>query len=92
MIGLKMNTYTGSINLIIGCMFSNKTSTLIQRYRHHKLFNRSVILIKHRSDTRYQQETIVTHDQITIDDPHLFCEQLSEIDLEIKNYNVICID
>ena len=42
-----------SINLIMGCMFSGKTSALINVAKISKLINRKVLLINYIEDTRY---------------------------------------
>ncbi len=43
----------GSVELIIGCMFSNKTMTMISRLERYYYAKRRCIIIKHAIDTRY---------------------------------------
>jgi thymidine kinase len=82
--------FNGSINLILGNMFSGKTSELIRRYRRHKISGKSCIIIKYKFDTRYDDSMIVSHDNIKVD--AVACINLIEVDEIIKKYDVICID
>jgi thymidine kinase len=52
----------GRIELIIGCMFSGKTTALIERVRAAERAGRRVAVIKHRIDDRYRQDCVVTHE------------------------------
>ena len=80
----------GKINLILGCMFSGKTSTLISRYNRYTIGGKKCIMVKYKHDTRYDKKKIVTHDHIKVD--AIVCEYLFQIDDMVKNYDVICID
>ena len=54
---------TGRLELIMGCMFSGKSTELIRRARRYQVAGRQVLLIKHTSDTRYSgASTVETHD------------------------------
>lgn len=50
------------LELILGCMFSGKSSELIKRIRMHKLLGSNVLCITHNSDVRYMKEKVVSHD------------------------------
>ncbi len=52
----------GRIELIVGCMFSGKTTSLIERVRAAEAAGRRVAVIKHRIDDRYRQDCVVTHE------------------------------
>ena len=53
----------GRLELIIGCMFSGKSTELIRRARRYQVAGRQVLLVKHASDTRYSgTSTVETHD------------------------------
>jgi thymidine kinase len=43
----------GRIELIIGCMYSGKTTDFMRRVMMYKTLNRKMIIITHSSDTRY---------------------------------------
>ena len=60
-----------SINLITGCMFSGKTSELINIAKINKMINRKVMIINYIDDTRYTDSSFIT----THDNTSLSCEQ-----------------
>ena len=82
--------FNGKIKLIIGPMFSGKTSELINRYRKYSIANKKCLLIKYKKDNRYSSDKIVTHDGTNIE--AVTCLLLKEIDYYIDNYDVVCID
>ncbi|MBW7906429.1 MAG: thymidine kinase [Phycisphaerae bacterium] len=55
-------TRTGRIEVICGCMFSGKTSLLIERLRAAQAAGRSVRAFKHVLDGRYDPAALATHD------------------------------
>lgn len=58
------NQSTAYLELILGPMFSGKTSRLLEIYKQCTFCNISVAVINHSSDTRYDNETTLsTHDQ-----------------------------
>jgi thymidine kinase len=81
-----MNTYmsnmsepypSGYLELIIGPMFSSKTSKLVEIYKQCKFCNISVAVINHCIDNRYDDELMSTHDKIKI--PCIKTERLFDI-------------
>jgi thymidine kinase len=48
-------------------MFSGKTSSLINTYRHYNFCKIPVAVITHLSDKRYDDSLLSTHDKVTID-------------------------
>ena len=48
-----LSPYEGSIDLLIGPMFADKSSEMLSRVRRHALANRSAVIIKWAKDTRY---------------------------------------
>jgi thymidine kinase len=82
---------SGYLELIIGPMFSSKTTRLVEIYKQCKFCNISVAVINHSIDNRYDDELLSTHDKIKI--PCIKTERLfdiwtDEIDMED---NVSCI-
>ena len=84
-----------SINLITGCMFSGKTSTLINIAKMEKLLDKNVLIINFEGDTRYSDSNkITTHDNISFDcipckkDLLLFVASMEKY----KKADVICIN
>ncbi len=86
-----MSIKQGKLELIIGPMFSGKSTELIKNVRLHKVINRKVLVIKPKIDIRYDKNRIVSHsgdkeDCITTDD-------LNDIKIEIINkHDIIIID
>jgi len=81
-----MNKRCGYLGLIIGPMFSGKSTKLIQVIKKYKTLNKKLIIIKPSLDNRYTNDSeICTHDmekqQCTIID----CSELSSI-LTHKDY------
>ena len=81
----------GKIKLIIGPMFSGKSTRLIETVRKYSFKNKKTILINFIGDNRYTSESqIVTHDQIKYDS--IQCQYLNEKISMLENYDVIGID
>lgn len=67
-LGYQLNTaYTGSIFLILGPMFSGKTTELLRQMTRKKIAGQETILIKYSGDNRFDDKCIVTHDKIKYD-------------------------
>ena len=77
------------LELIIGPMFSGKTSRIVEIYNQCKFCNISVDVINHSIDTRYDDELLSTHDKIKI--PCIKTHKLMDL-LEILNGDVILIN
>lgn len=80
------------LELIIGPMFSGKTSKLLQLYKQYSFCNVPVLVINHSFDKRYHQEKLSTHDKIMI--PCLSVNLILEAmtDENLMKYNVILIN
>ena len=68
---------SGYLELILGPMFSGKTSRLVELYNQCKFCNISVAVINHSIDNRYDEELLSTHDQIKI--PCIKTEKLFDV-------------
>ena len=85
-----MNQKFGSIELVIGPMFSGKSTELQRRIRRFKFAKKSCAVVKYRSDTRYSKEDMATHDkQFMRAIPASTIEEAFE---ELMKYDVIGID
>jgi thymidine kinase len=80
----------GSINLILGPMFSGKTTELINRYTRYTIGGKKCLMVKHNSDTRYSKTEIVTHNNTKIN--AVSCKELKSLNNIVADYDVICID
>ena len=68
---------TGFLELIIGPMFSGKTSRIVEVYNQCKFCNIPVAVINHIIDNRYDDELLSTHDKIKI--PCIKTSKLSDV-------------
>jgi len=68
---------SGYLELIIGPMFSGKTSKLLEIYKQCQFCGISVAVVNHSSDTRYDNLMLTTHDQLKI--PCIQANKLFEI-------------
>ena len=80
----------GRIEVICGSMFSGKTEELIRRMRRAQFANLDVIIFKPTLDTRDKKNTVVSHDNTTIDCKTI--KRASEIYKLSKMCRVVGID
>nr|ACO15617.1 Thymidine kinase, cytosolic [Caligus clemensi] len=81
----------GQIQLIIGPMFSGKSTELIRRLRRYQSATYTCLNVKYAKDTRYDNgESISTHDKIALEAvPAVSLEDIRE---KAKDFQVIGID
>ncbi|MFD1258804.1 thymidine kinase [Mucilaginibacter terrae] len=80
----------GSIEVVCGSMFSGKTEELIRRLRRAQIARLQVEIFKPMTDTRYDAEAVVSHNQISI--PCTPVESSSAILLLGSRVQVVGID
>ena len=82
----------GSIHLILGPMFSGKTTELHRRLRRQEYAHRKVLLVKSVRDSRYTQNHAVnsTHDKNTF--RALAVNELREVGERVRDVDVVGID
>ena len=81
----------GRIELILGPMFSGKSTRLIEIIRKYVYKAKKTIMIKFFADKRYSDKSeVVTHDLIKYDS--IDCKNLRDSYDKIKDYDVIGID
>lgn len=81
---------SGYLDLILGPMFSGKTSYLIEQFYIHHMSSR-LLVINHKSDNRYtSNEQMVSHDGNSI--PCILVSSLNEINLNMNHYDRILIN
>ena len=88
-----MNTESGEgkIELIIGPMFSGKSTRLIEQMRKYVYKAKKTIMVKYYADQRYSEKSeVVTHDLIKYDS--INCKLLPNSFDTLKQYDVIGID
>ena len=81
---------TGWIEVVCGSMFSGKTEELIRRIRRAQYANLDVTIFKPTLDTRDKKNTVVSHDETTIDCKTI--KRASEIYKLSKTCKVVGID
>jgi thymidine kinase len=77
-----------TLNLIIGPMFSGKTTELLRIAKRLQSINLKVLLLNYYEDTRYSNIEMKTHDNYGI--PCTFIKHFDN--LEYDNYDIICIN
>lgn len=82
--------HSGSIELVCGSMFSGKTEELIRRLRRAKIAGQSILIFKPETDTRYSEDSVVSHDRNSI--PSLPISSASELYEKAQEAQVIGID
>jgi thymidine kinase len=80
----------GTIEVIVGSMFSGKTEELIRRLKRAKIAKQKVEIFKPTVDTRYSEDEVVSHDENSIRSTPV--ENSSNILLLSGNVDVIGID
>lgn len=87
-------TFKGRIDIIMGCMFSGKSTECIRLINRHRALKRKVLVINHNLDNRYKENSIVTHNKeslscFAVNDLHLI---KSDPKFDYKNSDVILIE
>ena len=81
----------GKIELILGPMFSGKSTRLIEQMRKYVYKAKKTIMVKYYADQRYSEKSeVVTHDLIKYDS--INCKLLRNSFDTFKQYDVIGID
>lgn len=85
---------SGYLEIILGPMYSGKTSRLVEIYKKCQFCNISVSVINHSIDNRYDDELLSTHDKIKI--PCIKTDKLMDIytecidnELQLDKFNTI---
>lgn len=81
---------SGSIEVICGSMFSGKTEELIRRLRRAQIAKLNVEIFKPKTDTRYDETDVVSHDSNSIQSTPV--ESSSAILILGANTQVVGID
>ncbi|KAL0268511.1 UNVERIFIED_CONTAM: hypothetical protein PYX00_010427 [Menopon gallinae] len=80
----------GRIEVILGPMFSGKTTELIRRMRRFRLANFKCVILKYTKDSRYSEKDIATHDLQTLN--ALPCCSLKTYKSKANECEVVGID
>ena len=77
------------ISLIIGPMFSGKTTELIRQTKRYHYAGHSITVVKYAKDTRYSTTQVQSHNGVVLDFPTI-C--VSSLEGHIINTDIIAID
>ena len=72
-----MSTKTGYLGLIVGPMFSGKTTRIVELYYQYKNEGKNVLVVNYDADRRYHDSMLSTHDRVMI--PCLFTDRLCDL-------------
>ena len=61
------NNKSGRIDIIIGSMFSGKSTELIRRINRYKVLGKKILVINHKLDQRYSENSISTHSNMMLE-------------------------
>jgi thymidine kinase len=68
---------TSYLEIILGCMYSGKTSKIVEIYKQCQFCNIPVAVINHSFDKRYDDKMLSTHDKVMI--PCIQTEKLIDV-------------
>ena len=77
------SSVAGYLEIILGPMFSGKTTRLIERYRAYTYIGKSVVVVNYSLDRRYSSTMLSSHDRVEI--PCIFSDSL----METANMNMV---
>lgn len=81
-----MSSENGTIDIIMGCMFSGKSTELIRLANRYKVLEVPLLIVNHSLDNRYHESSIATHSNIKMD-----CLSIDSLDLikgkYLEHYN-----
>lgn len=80
----------GYLEIIVGPMFSGKTSYLIDVYNQHNVPEQSLKVINYSLDTRYDDKMLSSHDLVKI--PCSFASKIGDEMEDCINHDVILIN
>jgi thymidine kinase len=86
----KMEFNCGRIELIIGPMFSGKSTSLLLRIRRLIIAEKKCIVVKYKHDTRYSELCMATHDKSMIE--AVPCSRLGDLYEHLLSFDIIGVD
>lgn len=90
------NRQNGRIDMIIGPMYSEKTTSMANSVRRYQIAKKKCIIICHTNDIRYDalkksKESLMNHDKVEFDQVRAIKAVKLE-DVDVSEYDVIGID
>ena len=87
-----MNNNLGFLHIIMGPMFSGKSTKLINEINTLKMYKKNILIINSNKDTRVQHNFIKTHNNIQYKAIKLNDLDETKVLSIIQKYDTICID
>lgn len=84
--------YSGFLHIIIGPMFSGKSTKLINEINTLKIYKKNILIINSNKDTRVNYNFIKTHNNIQYKAIKLEELNIEKINSIIQKYDTVCID
>lgn len=84
------STKMGQIQLIMGPMFSGKTTELIRRLKRYQIARYECLIVKYADDVRYDDKGIATHDKQSLKATK--AKTLESLRGKLDDYDVIGVD
>ena len=76
---------SGRLELIIGCMYSGKTTELIRLIDRYRSINKNMMILNYIQDTRYGDDNkIYTHSKLGVEAIHLDSQMSIFMDPQLK--------
>ena len=88
----------GYLELILGPMFSGKTTRILEIYNHYSFIQKKIMVINYAEDKRYHETMLSTHDHkmipcvLTIDIADMWFNSANKNYIEIHSADVILIN
>ena len=83
---------TGRLEIIMGCMYSGKTTELMRRANRYRVIGKRVLVATHQIDTRYTQTGVSTHNREEMPATRLATLFDLETDPEFKASEILFIE
>lgn len=87
---MPFNNQTGRIVVILGPMFSGKSTGMMSRVRRYGFAQKSTVVIKYKKDMRYDETGASTHDKIKCE--AVPASTMEEVDPLVSQYDVVGVD
>lgn len=84
--------YSGFLHVIIGPMFSGKSTKLINEINTLKMYKKNILIINSNKDTRVEHHFIKTHNNIQYNAIKLEELDITKINSIVQKYDTVCID
>ena len=65
-LGMNNTNFKGSIHVIIGCMFSGKTTELLRNVKRYKSIGKTTMVLNYSLDERYGKDSVISHDSLGV--------------------------